>query len=530
MPEEPTPYRRRAFLGQFAAIPLAASMASAGGAVAADGQAAPAFPWKKPERPEADLVREVEALLRLVDPKVRHRRVPVAAEKNAWPLWKQAGQLPVAEPEDGEFEEAVDRLLDQQQEVTGRGRQRIDDWVARNEACRKLVDEGIARGAVEYPRAAKSVRLSLPMEEMNLVRRLARVKAITARVWISQGNTQAAAKEASSILKMATMLIRAESLLVDYLVATTILGIGIGAVYRTAMARDASEEQARAAIDSLAAAKTTSEDLHRAYRVELCRWFLPSIARFPDKATPAELSACHFMDGMSDFQPGERQLRELQRCIEELATLLEGHPKPLDKEATVRLASDLHVRWLEQADRPWLKRDRNLSEPLRKELAVWPAEACSYPWAMAEFMDDADRPARLSKEELRRAGKALQAVENVFGKYLVEQAAPTTLRLSVPELCQARLEAARIRIALRLYEKRNGRLPGRLDALVQDGELPAVPRDPYDGEPFRFAPERRVLWCVGPEGANRGIIPDRQDPKEPFDEDVALTWQIRPLS
>jgi hypothetical protein len=92
---------------------------------------------------------------------------------------------------------------------------------------------------------------------------------------------------------------------------------------------------------------------------------------------------------------------------------------------------------------------------------------------------------------------------------------------------QARLEAARLRIAFRLYLKQFGRLPASLDELVQSTHLPEVPADPYDGSQFRYSAERRTIWCVGQHGTNDGVIPD--SPEEAlFDEDIDLTWRIAP--
>ena len=39
-------------------------------------------------------------------------------------------------------------------------------------------------------------------------------------------------------------------------------------------------------------------------------------------------------------------------------------------------------------------------------------------------------------------------------------------------------------------------LPATLEALVPD-YLPAVPRDPFDGQPFRYSAEKRIVYSVG---------------------------------
>ncbi len=61
---------------------------------------------------------------------------------------------------------------------------------------------------------------------------------------------------------------------------------------------------------------------------------------------------------------------------------------------------------------------------------------------------------------------------------------------------QSRLDALRLIAACRIYELRHGRLPDALDMLVP-ALLPEVPRDPFDGQPFRYLPEESVVYCVG---------------------------------
>ena len=51
-------------------------------------------------------------------------------------------------------------------------------------------------------------------------------------------------------------------------------------------------------------------------------------------------------------------------------------------------------------------------------------------------------------------------------------------------------------IALRLYEKEHEELPSTLSGLLP-GFLLEVPRDPFDGQPLRYDPERRIVWSVG---------------------------------
>jgi hypothetical protein len=70
--------------------------------------------------------------------------------------------------------------------------------------------------------------------------------------------------------------------------------------------------------------------------------------------------------------------------------------------------------------------------------------------------------------------------------------APVTARCST----QGRLDGLRLAVACRLYEIRYGRLPETLEALVPE-YLKDVPHDPFDGKPFRYLPEKAVVYSVG---------------------------------
>ena len=61
---------------------------------------------------------------------------------------------------------------------------------------------------------------------------------------------------------------------------------------------------------------------------------------------------------------------------------------------------------------------------------------------------------------------------------------------------QSYLDGLRLVIACRLYEMRHGRLPETLDTLVPE-LLAEVPRDPFDGAPFRYVREDAVVYSVG---------------------------------
>jgi hypothetical protein len=91
---------------------------------------------------------------------------------------------------------------------------------------------------------------------------------------------------------------------------------------------------------------------------------------------------------------------------------------------------------------------------------------------------------------------------------------------------ETRATSLHLRLALTHYERAQGELPENLSKLVDDGWYEEIPRDPFDGEPFRFSKDERSIWSIGPDGGNE---PARYDPAEvarPHDEWERLCWKV----
>jgi hypothetical protein len=57
--------------------------------------------------------------------------------------------------------------------------------------------------------------------------------------------------------------------------------------------------------------------------------------------------------------------------------------------------------------------------------------------------------------------------------------------------------ATQLLLALKIYKMRHGKLPDSLAELVPDF-FPTVPLDDFDGKPFRYLPEKKIIYSVGP--------------------------------
>lgn len=518
-----TRYLRRDFLSQCAAIPLVARLAPAAEPTARVEGPQTANPTKPIAPTGADTAEKLESLLQLLDPQLRYRHTPVADAENAWPMLTRARDLYAEQPDDSAFQEGIDKPFEGPNAIDAGVRQRIVDWVKQNSGCLRHVDAALERPSLELPRATASPRLSLAMDEIHLYRSIAKLKTAASRIHQFEHDTGAAIKDAESILTLGTMLLRAECLIVDYLVAIVILGMGVEATAQAATAAGATDDQAKKSIARLADAGANCDHLKQSLRVELCRWFLPYLAEFPDKPDPRSLAAKFYAPDSFDSKPTAAQVQASQEATEKLAIVLEGHPNPLDKKATTLLCSQIHVRCFASLGTPWPKRDRSVCAELEKELADWPEGLEQDVWLLAGIAPDPDRRTP-TQEKLKQSAKTLRAIDNVLGKYMVWTSYSSTMTSPATELSQARLEAARLRIALTHCERSTGRLPSTLEALVERGYLPQVPIDPFDGDRFKFSPERRVIWSVGQKEENHGLVPENGE----IDSYGAssLTWQI----
>lgn len=524
MTDEPHSLPRRNFLTQCAAASLTAGVASP---TAAAGES-PAL--ATPRKSEAELARSVDELIQLLDPRLHYRRTPVPPEKNAWPVWAEAHQAYVRPPEEEEFRQGFDEFLCHGATPSKAFLERVAGWVRQNERCRQLIQAGTTRGQLELPRASRGVRLPMAPDETDAMRDLCRLLAIASRVSLLAGDIDAALEAAFAAIAMGALQLRAECLIVDLLIAKANFSLGIRGAFQAAMSELATADQRKRAIAGLAQAEVQPADVAAAYRVEICRWFLPTLADYPDSTDPETLArhyAAELLDaGGTGQAPNAAQLREAERFRRDLAAVLADHAHPFDKQATVRLAGELYLSHIDSLDRPWLDCRHTQLDGLIEEISVWPREIDPSGVIMVAYLDEPPEPG-LPAGKLRTAKAALRKIDNVFGKHLVDQATGT---MDVPTLHfqQAVVAAVQLRSALRIFEVEHGRLPGDLNELVTAGLLPALPRDPFDGQPFKYSAARRALWCVGRDGKNRGELPEREDPEFPRNEDSELTWRVRP--
>jgi hypothetical protein len=59
------------------------------------------------------------------------------------------------------------------------------------------------------------------------------------------------------------------------------------------------------------------------------------------------------------------------------------------------------------------------------------------------------------------------------------------------------VKATQILLALKIYQMRHGKLPDSLSELTPEF-FPQIPKDDFDGKPFRYLPNKKIIYSVGP--------------------------------
>ena len=119
------------------------------------------------------------------------------------------------------------------------------------------------------------------------------------------------------------------------------------------------------------------------------------------------------------------------------------------------------------------------------------------------------------------------AGELLAGRYIQLMPGPAMMRKHFELL--GKVQAMRALTACRLYEKKHGKLPGALDALIPEF-LNAVPVDPFDGKPLRYDRQRGFIYSVGYDQKDDGGAPKYPDnPAWTTQKGSDLIMPIRPV-
>ena len=515
MKSKSTIYQRRKFLGQCAALPFA-SLATIDASCAYGDQA-----------------DDLQALLQLVPRMARYYREPVPASDNAWPMLLKARKvihLPDALYEaDGETT-PWDEALTLRSFPRSKGGGLLHDVLLKHGDALRLIDQAAGKTNLQYPEPSGWMTFYSDIDDIGHPRVCFMLKMLRAKLAFHEERYSDAAIDLCDLLRLSQMLACGEGFAVHWLVNCSVRLDVLRNLRRLGAEPDVPSDVIKRALTVLDEVARRDDGAAQALRVEMCGFALPILMQIPETKDIPKLVR-GVMAATVCYNPPKKETQAAKNCEQyeqAITALLNGHPSAFDRRATVELAGNITADAIEQLKRPFLQRKRALHDAVEKELADWPRplwlddSVPAHVTDLGEFTEKLDVPnpvaLAIAREKRRR-------VNNPLGKMLALSNADTYVSLASCT-ASARLHATRLAMAFHLFQRVHKSLPATLDVLVESKLLSQIPKDPFDGKPFKYSAKRRVIWCVGQEGKNEGVVPEKEDPEHPFDEDMALTWRL----
>jgi hypothetical protein len=275
------------------------------------------------------------------------------------------------------------------------------------------------------------------------------------------------------------------------------------ALARIAVRFKASVETITAMRERIASSMPTVAEEQYALRQDFHQMRMPVLVRLPD-----DNDLQRAVEAMINLGRPKRPIpfptdanEELDARSAGILELLKGHPAPIDKDATLRLAVECYVEALRHIEFPGALPRTKLRLQLRNEAAAWPSELSLHADDMIVLLLGHEQ-LNVPDDVMEHCRRQLRQVSNPLGRHLVSSLLPDQELLIFANAC-THMTAAGARLAICAYQQKTGALPLELGALVDAGIIKRLLRDPY-GDVLRYSPERRLLWSVGPNGADNG--------------------------
>lgn len=491
-----------------------------------------------------------QRLLDQIPAHVRYVRRPMLDEENALHPWREAIARYI---DHGDETSLLARGLSSDCEsiglLQGDNLRRVQEFLTSNRESLDLIDEGLRRGQlqVSQPYGNETCEADRQIEAIDSILwrlQLARVNALAA-----EGHLTAAAEGVQGILSSAKMLCNAEGLRTLWMIGTIVHTTGLDAAMWLSAHADATEELWRVLLQTVEDGEISFASLAQSERVDFCCYELELLEQSPDfsdlEAGVDWAIATFYRNGPIlplDPPPDDGRLAWRRDCI---LFLLRGHPQPFDREATARWLGEGLLEQLDR-DRPWSgprgTRLQSFIESLRRCYGLspdppwnaWPVQLTpSFPYEWlgptasvnletdpvgAECFERYRDWKVPSQRDLEHARRRIARLPNILGYLLFRL--NTSASRDLLFMQRARQQGTRAILALRLYQRKYGRLSDDLRDLVDVGILKDIPRDPYLDAPLSYSRQRQVIWSVGPFDKGKGY-PDR-----PTEIGPELFWHV----
>lgn len=429
----------------------------------------------------------ISRLTQYLPPKLVYVREPLAEEENALgPFKEMLEHAAIPDGSDEGFYHLVYGEADGEGELKfpeGAEGERIRGILAENAKAFELMDQGLDRGRLQLPEPvwgadnADSVRDSECLE-------IAQVRTVRGDALLADADFADAAADYRAVHRLGRLVVNGEGMWVHTL-GTGIRRMGLGGIRLLAPRPDVPCGVLRDLSEYLRCEPVDEGGIQKNLAIELGYWTLNRLDEVPDGGTlestvDALLRECYSdkprswtIDELVGTVPqrSPEELADLERWLgwrrEKLLFLLEGHPKPFDKIATVRLMGEYQKRVLNNVEKAFAGdyeelRRQDVEE--YREMQAWPAhltpgwpcriagETSSVAWddldiheSTAALCDldlnsDAPLPPAPTDEELEAAREKLRHVDNPIGKLvalpMLDSSPAYLIALYLHERCQ----------------------------------------------------------------------------------------------
>lgn len=335
-----------------------------------------------------------------------------------------------------------------------------------------LIERGLQCDKCQYPSIANPFQ-SRPYSFVSL-RALGRLMVLRSR-FLSNRNTHDAAFLAEmDTVRFGRCLRREPGMLIDLLVAMAVQGMGFNVLNNTDLA-GVSEEKLRSALTETERwVDEMQEGVRRTYKGEA----VVSAKALDDVNLQNAGANWYFVEDW----PSERMVKMAPSYF-------------LHRNRTKRLLLDHYAKALAVAD--------------------------GRPFSSMGILDDVMLERKMPS---KTAVFLLNLRSNALGLQFVKTTGGSTGRAVFKRVCanEAQISAFRLRVAARLFEEKKGRLPPSLSELVPEF-IPAVPRDPFDGKPFRYVRDRRIIYSIGEDLQDQGGSDKKDPPYGMMGEDMVFS-------
>ena len=410
-------------------------------------------PWKKPTP------ADIAAALELISPELRCEPTPLPDEQNALVVWRRASEKLVSCDNDDILGRAVSAALnaDRHESILDVDiRMKADMWLAANEEALALVDDGLELGACRFEIVpGERHDMSVP-QAFNTITDIRRVRAL---LRAADGDIAGACDELSKVFRACGLIAAGGGTTLYYYHA---LGQRMSArrtIRQIAELGASGEEVLERLLETLDTRENMDRDLAESLRVDLAL-IAAELHANPGRAYLWSWPGPIILDDVSDF---------------------------------LKTATDIFGKTVWSVGRRWAERRTKAGSQLSPLVEEW-----------REFQSDTikDMLSGDGKERLQLRAKVLAASGGAL--YAAANIHQAEAWLSIHFRDTEDVVATRTALALRLFEMRKGRLPGKLDELVTAGILDSIPSDHFADKPLRYSHERRRVWSVGPDERDDG--------------------------